>query len=113
MIFYASDFIMDQMSLDGKKERSFALLSPEPNDQNQSMGAHDQIPPDPANYRHKCTVTFASGAFWNSPLWLDQEGPASERTPYSHKRNPRPATFIRKIVRPPCRRSPIDLIGGR
>jgi hypothetical protein len=42
------------------------------------MGAHNRIPPDPANSRHRCTDTFAGGAFRNSPLQLDQEAPASE-----------------------------------
>jgi hypothetical protein len=48
MIFFAFDFIMDQKSLDGNKERSFAPLPPEPSGWNKSMGAHDRIPPDPA-----------------------------------------------------------------
>jgi hypothetical protein len=100
-------------SPDGNKERSFVPLPQEPNGQNKSMGAHDQIPPDPANSRHRCTITFVGGAFQNSPLRPDQEGPASERSPSSHKRNLRSATFIRQIGRPPRRRPPVDLIGKR
>jgi hypothetical protein len=94
MIFFASDFTMNQKSPDGNKGQSFVPLPPEPNGRNKSMGAHDRIHPDPANSRHSCTVTFAGGAFWNSPLPLDQEGPALERFSSSHKRNSRPATFI-------------------
>jgi hypothetical protein len=87
MIFSVSDFTMDQKSHNGNKERGFAPLTPEPNGRNNSMGAHDRIPPDPANSGHKCTVTFADGAFQNSPLRRDQEGPASGRSPSLHKRN--------------------------
>jgi hypothetical protein len=62
------DFTMDQISHDGNKERSFAPLPLVPNGRNKSTGAHDRIPPDPANFRHRCTVTFAGGAFYYSPL---------------------------------------------
>jgi hypothetical protein len=85
---------MDQMSPVGNKERNFAPLPPEPNGRNKSMDAHDQIPPNPANSRHRCTVTFVGGAFQNSPLRPNQEGPALERSPSSHMRNPRSASFI-------------------
>jgi hypothetical protein len=78
MIFSAFDFYMDQKLADGNKEQSFAPLPPEPNDQNRSMGAQKIIPPDSANSMHMCTITFVGGAFQNSPLQPDQEGPASE-----------------------------------
>jgi hypothetical protein len=52
MIFSASDFTMDQMSLDCNKERSIALLPLKLNGWNKIMGAHDRIPPDPANSRY-------------------------------------------------------------
>jgi hypothetical protein len=58
------------------------------------MGAHDRIPPDLANSRHSCTVMFVGGAFWNSPLRPDQEGPDSKSLSSSHKRNPRSTTFF-------------------
>jgi hypothetical protein len=95
MIFSASDFTMDQKSPDANKGQSFAPLPLEPNGRNKSMGAHDRIPPDPANSRHSCTVTFAGGPFRNSPLRSDQEGSASERSSSSRKRNPRSATARR------------------
>jgi hypothetical protein len=79
------------MSHDGNKELSFALLPPESNGRNKNMGAHNQIPPDPANFMHRCTVTVAGGAFRNSPLQPDQEGPPSERSSSSYKRNLDPA----------------------
>jgi hypothetical protein len=61
------------------------------------MDTHDRIPPDPANCKHSCTVTFAGGAFQNSPFRPDQEGSASRRSPSSYKRNPRPASFIQVV----------------
>jgi hypothetical protein len=77
------------------------------------MGAHDRIPADPANYRHRCTAMYAGGAFRNSPLQPDQEKPASGKSPSSQKRNPRSTTIIRQNGRPPRRRPPIDLNDGR
>jgi hypothetical protein len=59
---------MDQKSPHGNKEQSFALLPPELKGQNKSIGAHDRIPPNPANSRHRRTVTLTGGAFRNSPL---------------------------------------------
>jgi hypothetical protein len=85
MIFSASDFTMDKKSTDGNKGHSFAPLPPKPNGRNKSMCVHDRIPPNPANSRHSCTVTFAGGAFRNSPLRPDPEGPASGRSSSSHK----------------------------
>jgi hypothetical protein len=100
MIFSASDFTMDQMSPNDNKERSFVSLPPEPNSRNKSIGAHDRIPPDLENSNHRCTVTFAGGAFWNSPLRPYQEGPSSGRPLSSDKRNHRSPTFIRQIGMP-------------
>jgi hypothetical protein len=71
MIFSVSNFTMDQKSPDGNKKRSFVSLPREPNGWNKSMCAHDRIPPDPANSRHKFTVTFAGRAFRNSSLQND------------------------------------------
>lgn len=82
------------MPLTGNTEQSFAPLPPEPNGRNKSIGAHDRIPPNPANSTHRCTITFADEAFRNSTLPPGREEPAIERSPTSHKRNPRTASFI-------------------
>jgi hypothetical protein len=39
------------MVMYGKKEQSFEPLPPKPNGRNKCMGAHDRIPPRPANSR--------------------------------------------------------------
>jgi hypothetical protein len=110
MIFSIFDFTMDQKSLDGNKEQSFAPLPPEPNGRNKIMGAHDRIPPDLANSSHRCTVTFASGASRNYPLRPDKKEPTSERSPSSYKRNSRSTTLLGRSVDP--RRRPVDHISG-
>jgi hypothetical protein len=86
------------MSPDGMKKQSFALLPLEPNKTAKIRTLvhtieYHLIQQTPGI---KCVV-FTGKAFWNSPLWPDQEGPASERSPSFHKRDT--ATFIHRCGR--------------
>jgi hypothetical protein len=94
MVFSASNFAMEQMFPYGKKEQSFASLPPEPNGRNKSIGAPDRIPPIQQTPGIENVVTFAGGAFLNTPLRLDQEELASGRSPSLHKKDPWTTTFI-------------------
>jgi hypothetical protein len=94
MIFSSSDFTMDQSHLVATQNRASRRSL-----QNETVEIKTWVRTTEYHLIQqtpgiRCTVTFPGGAFRNSTLWPDLEGPALGRSPSLHKRNPRTTTFI-------------------